>query len=146
MSAKLDIAGQMILDDVLAMMQRAGEIGGPEGDSYDVLMERIAEEATRRRTAFIEFRDGDPPPQKETRTMDHVIAEFKASLEKMIGENFDDAHDLASWVCALDEVRARYRRRLDAMMLDDVARAFNAADAAKRAPAARIVVSVKQEE
>ena len=42
-----------IFERVLAAMQEAEEIGGPEGDEYVALMNQIATEALRRQAAFL---------------------------------------------------------------------------------------------
>ncbi len=46
------VQGGDIFDNVVKAMQNAEEAGGPEGDSYIALMERIAAEATKRAATF----------------------------------------------------------------------------------------------
>jgi hypothetical protein len=48
---------------------------------------------------------------------ENVIVDMQLRLEAVIVGEWDDSHDLASWVAALDVVRARVRRILDDMLL-----------------------------
>lgn len=47
--ARLSSTARVIFTDVLAGIQQAEEIGGPEGQDYLLLMEAVMEEATERR-------------------------------------------------------------------------------------------------
>lgn len=47
--ARMSATARVVFTDVLAAIQQAEEIGGPEGQDYLILMEAVMEEATERR-------------------------------------------------------------------------------------------------